>query len=306
MLVLHTFKFMETKTPQETANVLLEEEFNDRNEEKVKNEALKLKLVVLPTGKPHTSFSEVSCWVNCSYAHKKAHVEHIDLGVATPFLSFGKVQHKCCENLLKHGDPCVDAALRRLERDWNEHPEFEKMFPLADAKRAIIEVTPELKPFLDATFPGWEWVSSEELLYEQVEGTEHAFKGYIDLVIKVPRGKRYVYWILDFKTAKFTWLREKRDNKVLQSQLVYYKHFFSKKHKVDMKDIRCGFVLLKRTAKAGQRVELVAVSVGDVTLGRAIKVLKNMLSSVKRGVALKNKNEKSCHYCMFKGTEHCP
>jgi len=269
--------------------------------------AAKHKYKLLPTGKPHISFSEVSCWVNCSYAHKLIHVQHVDVQVPSPFLVFGSVQHKCCENLLKHGDPKIDIAIKKLEEAWHEHPEFEQIFSLVNAKRALIEVTPELKPFLDERFPGWEWVSSEELLYEAVEGTEHAFKGFIDIVIRIKqKNGKYTYYIMDFKTTTFGWRREKRDDKVLQSQLIYYKNFYAKKHNIDLKDIRAGFLLLKRGAKVGQKIELVLVSIGDITRGRALKVINNMLSSVSKGIALKNKSETSCKYCVFKNTPHCP
>ena len=70
-----------------------------------------------------------------------------------------------------------------------------------------------------------------------------------------------------------------------------------------LKDIRCGFILLKRGGKPGSVCELVPVSVGPKSLARAKKIVNNMITSVKRGMFLKNRD--SCRYCQFKDTEHC-
>ena len=74
-------------------------------------------------------------------------------------------------------------------------------------------------------------------------------------------------------------------------------------HHVPLKDIRCGFILLKRGAKPGKVCELVKVSVGPKTLERAVKIMNSMIKMVKKGFNLKNRN--SCNYCPYKDTEHC-
>jgi len=67
--------------------------------------------------------------------------------------------------------------------------------------------------------------------------------------------------------------------------------------------VKCGFVLLKKTGKAGQHCELFSVPIGDVPIKKSLKVIGNMLTSVKKGVSLKNRE--SCTYCEYKNTEHC-
>ena len=89
----------------------------------------------------------------------------------------------------------------------------------------------------------------------------------------------------------------------MTAQLILYKHFWSRKHAVPLKDIRCGFVLLKRGGKPGRICELVTVSVGPKALEKANKILNNMISAVRRQMFLKNRN--SCTYCPYKNTEHC-
>ena len=132
------------------------------------------------------------------------------------------------------------------------------------------------------------------------------FKGFIDAVLKVPkkRGKGHVYWILDWKTAgPRGWSRDKKQDLGMTAQLILYKYFWSKKHDIPLKDIRCGFVLLKRGSKTSKICSLVPVSVGDKTLNKGTKLMKNMISGVRKGFYLKNRN--SCQYCSFYKTEHC-
>jgi hypothetical protein len=113
-----------------------------------------------------------------------------------------------------------------------------------------------------------------------------------------------VYWILDWKTAQsYGWRREKKQDFLMHAQLIMYKHFWAKKNNIMLKDIRCGFILLKRGGKPGKVCELVKVSVGPKTLAKGIKMMNNMLASVRRGLALKNRD--SCKYCAFYQTDHC-
>jgi len=265
--------------------------------------SLKEQLVVLPTHKPHISFSEYSTWAACSYRHKLEFVDGLGESASSAYLTFGSVQHKCCENLMAHDEPNIEYGILQLEKAWSEHPEFEQQISLSDAKRGLIEITPEIKPYFDATFPGWKWVASEHVLYEQIEDTPHAFKGFIDLVIEVPVKKKKITWLVDWKSCAWGWGYDKKNNPITQRQLVFYKKFYAEKMGLDIKDMRCGFVLLKRTAKPGQRIELIPVSAGELTIERATKQARNMLSSLKKGIALKNRE--SCKWCPFNGTDHC-
>ena len=89
----------------------------------------------------------------------------------------------------------------------------------------------------------------------------------------------------------------------MTAQLILYKYFWSRKHSVELKDIRCGFILLKRGGKSGRVCELVTVSVGPKALEKATKIMNNMIYSVRKGTFLKNRD--SCRYCQFKDTEYC-
>ena len=261
----------------------------------------------LPTGKPHISFSEVKQWKECSFKHHLANIKKISLFKPSPFLDFGIAAHATCEKYLLTRELDYQIAISHLESAWKSHegnPDFSQD-ALEKAKIELTQILAEVPEFLDREFPSWEVVDAEHQLYEGVEGHPHAFKGFIDGVIKA-KGKRgeTFYWILDWKTTIRGWFKEKRSDEMVKAQLALYKNYWCQKNPhIPFKDVRCGFVLLKKSAKPGEHCELFSVSLGEVPIKRSLKVVGNMLTSVKRGIAIKNRD--SCTYCEYKGTEHC-
>lgn len=260
----------------------------------------------MPTGKPHVSFSEVKAWRECSWRHNLIYVKKVDLFRPSPALDFGTAIHAACEKFLETRQMDPDITVQHLEKAWatNEGADGFDPSSLAKAKQDALAILAEVPSFMDREFPEWKYVAAEEELYEAIDGHPQAFKGFIDGVI-VAKGKRGedLVWLLDWKSSQRGWLRQKRQDEMTKNQLVLYKSYWSRKHGVDLKNIRCAFVILKKSAKEGQHCELFPVSVGDVVVKRSLKMVNDMVSSVKRGVALKNRD--SCTYCDYKGTEHC-
>lgn len=266
----------------------------------------------LPTGKPHISFSELRDWMECSWRHKLRHVQKIDLGTPSTNLSFGTATHAVIEHFLKTKETDLSIPQKILEEDWKLYGDSEDFQKNSIEKfmAIITNIMADIPTFLNETFPGWELVEAEENLYEdlQVFFERHAgvsFKGFIDAVIRVPGKKegQFLYWILDWKTANRPWNLQKIKDDKTRMQLVLYKKFWTTKHNVPMKDVRCGFVTIVKTSKPGKFCKLLPVSVGDVTAGKSLIVLNNGLASIKRGMALKNRD--ACTWCEFKNTEHC-
>lgn len=262
---------------------------------------------VLPTGKQHVSFSELRSWQDCSWRHRLRFVKGIDLDRPGPHADFGKAVHASCENYLKTRimDPSI--ADRWIDEAWERnaaHKGFEESGKAAYKEQAAA-ILAEVPGWLDVNFPNWEFVDAEHMLYEPVPGTKFAFKGYIDAIIrcKDKKGKKDVIWLLDWKTTSWGWAVQKKSDPKVKMQLTLYKSFWSEKTGTDPKDVKCGFVLLKRTGKDGARCELVSSGAAEVTVKRSLKLVNDMFSSVKRGVAIKNRD--NCLYCDYKNTEHC-
>lgn len=261
----------------------------------------------LPTGKKHVSFSEVKLWKECSYRHSLVHIKKVDLSKPSPILEFGTAVHAACERYLLTRVLDVTIAHAALDKAWGRHRDSADFTvdALQRAKTESAAILTEVPAFLDTEFPGWEVVDAEHQLYEPVEGHPHAFKGFIDGVIKAV-GKRgeTIYWILDWKTTQRGWFKDKRSDEMVKAQLALYKNYWCQKNpSVPMKNVRCGFILLKKAAKPGEHCELFSVSLGEVPIKKSLKVVGNMLTSVKRGMAIKNRD--SCTYCEYNGTQHC-
>jgi hypothetical protein len=278
---------------------------------------LKVEDVVFPTGKPHISFSEVKQWKECAYRHKLLYVDKIEMFEPSPFLDFGTAVHEGCETLLETKQVDREKLITDIKRAWEKYgfddpewvsrqPGWYKYAPVNEWCNWAENMWSEVPDFLDKTFPGWECFKAEEDLYEEVEGKDIFFKGFVDGIIKVPksRGSGHNYWIIDWKTAgSYGWRRDKKQDIGMTAQLILYKHFWSKKHNIPLKDIRCGFILLKRGGKPGKVCELVTVSVGPKSLIKGVKIMNNMINAVRKGFNLKNRN--SCKYCPYYNTEHC-
>lgn len=272
-----------------------------------------------PTNKPHISFSEVKNWKECSYRHKLLYVDKLSKFDPSPYLDFGTAVHAGCESLIETGVIDKDTILKEMKEAWvlndfenpdyyENMPSWYKHEPFETWEKWALNSWGDVPDFLDKEFPGWECFNAEEYLYEPITEIDKPlfFKGFIDGVLKVPktRGKGHVYWILDWKTAgPRGWSRDKKQDITMTAQLILYKHFWSIKHGIPLKDIRCGFILLRRGVKPGKICMLVPVSVGPKTMAKATKIMKSMISSVRKKLYLKNRY--SCTYCQFKNTEHC-
>lgn len=275
--------------------------------------------IEFPTGKPHISFSEIKNWKECPYRHKLLHIDKIENFQESPYLHFGTAVHAGCESLIETKTVDRNKILSEMKEAWvkadfenpewyNNQPGWYKHEPVSTWEKWATDTWDDVISFLDSEFPGWICFNAEEDLYENIPEIEKPlmFKGFIDGVLKVPkkRGAGYDYWIIDWKTAgPRGWDRDKKQDLGMTAQLILYKYFWSMKHNIPLKDIRCAFILLKRGVKPGKICSLVPVSVGDKTLERGVKLMKNMIASVRKGMFLKNRN--SCQYCPFLNTEHC-
>jgi hypothetical protein len=248
----------------------------------------------------------MSDWSACSFRHKLKYVMKIDLGKPGPLMDFGTAVHASCENYLKTREMKPQIATDMIRKVWEKNKCIQGFEPDSIERycKEATEILADIPAWLEETFPGWEFLDAEHYLYEAIADKPHAFKGFIDGIIKCkgPKNKTLV-WLLDWKTTGWGWTADKKGDPNVCAQLVLYKNFWTQKTGTNPKDVRCGFILLKRSAKVGKHCELVTTSVGDVTTGRSLKVINNMVASVKKGIAIKNRG--SCTFCDYYGTEHC-
>ena len=280
--------------------------------------------ISFPTAKPHVSYSEIRNWKECPYRHKLIYIDKLAVDEPSPYLSYGTALHNAIESFLNTKKMDYDIALSEIRSEWEKHgfdseewikaqadyrasqgwrPKAHNYLPewLEWARNSL----EELPGFLDSQFDEWSVVSAEEQLYEFVDGYDIFFKGFIDALLKVKIKNKEFYYVLDWKTAGDKgWFASKRRDILTWAQIALYKSFWMRKNNLDTKQVKCGFVLLKRGAKPGEACELVKVSVGPKAEENALSIMRSMVKTVRRGIFLKNRN--SCLFCEFKNTSHCP
>ena len=257
--------------------------------------------MLFPTGKAHVSFSEVRTWAECPWRHKLAHIDKLQSDAISEHLDFGTAVHASCEKYLKTKELDIDLCLNLINEAWEKKgfPDVEKWKSWAET---VIKDVPE---FLDNNFPGWECVDAEHALMESIHNHDLKFKGFIDGILKIKDGKgKEKILIIDWKTGPaYGWRREKKEDFLMQAQLILYKWYIMKKLELESKDVQTAFVVLKKGAKPGKSIDLVSFSAGPKLQERANKLVSSMINSVKKGFFPKNKQ--SCEYCDFAKSGQC-
>jgi len=274
-----------------------------------------------PTGKPHVSFSEIAGWDACQLRHYLEHVLKLATWEENPYADLGTSCHDVAETYIDKRVLDVAAGQALFKKLWTKNYEnysektlerLRKQYKVSTDEgvflvynQMIEDIMVELPAFMDDTFPGWEPVNAEEFIYEQIPGDGMRFKGYVDAIIKCKnkRGKELI-WLIDWKTCGWGWTVQQKRDPIKAMQLGYYKIYYAQKRGLDLKDVRCAFVLLKRDGKKGARIEPLTVSVGPKAVDRANEKATQMLSAVRKGFRFKNR--KNCRFCPWQKTERCP
>lgn len=290
----------------------------------------------LPTGKSHISFSEYSVHAECSFRHKLQYVDKVLPFDGSIYTEYGRSIHDAIETFLKTGKMPPSEDVEKYFRDQMvkilekmSAEEEEKTLKQIDEFSINIKETLEQVPaWLDSTFPGWKVHSAEFNLFEKIASqTNVSFKGFIDAIIMVPKKERknskkyvlrlndikdnselsndYEYYIIDWKSCQTFWSSDKRRNFKTQMQIILYKHYFCTKFNVPLKDVKCGFGLLRmKTTKTNKdRIQFVLISAGEKTIDRALKEVNTMVNMTKKKIYMKNRN--SCKYCPYYKTKFC-
>jgi len=251
----------------------------------------------------HVSFSELKNWDKCPYYHKLVNLDKIKIFKGNEYTAFGNAIHDTCENMLlnenaKSSEFFVEKYKDALKNLMSDNYEFNKKLAI-EMKQQGLDMIPYIKPALEKYFGKYKIISTEEALFEDIELNDYKFKGYVDLVLKTEDGK---YHVIDWKTCSWGWNFKRKTDTMTTYQLTYYKHFYAKKHNVDVEKIETHFALLKRTADK-DRVELFKVASGPKKIKNALKFLEKALYNIDNKNFLKNRL--SCKYCEFYKTKHC-
>ena len=257
---------------------------------------------------PHISYSELKNWCHCPFYHKLVNIDKIKVFEGNEYTAFGTAIHAVCESMLIEKDMANDDAGNIFTEQFRKelqdlgNDELKKELVVSMARQAKL-IIPEVYSALDEYFGEYEVVSTEEKLYEPIDGIDdYLFKGFIDLVVKTADGK---YHIIDWKTCSWGWNSKKRSDKMILYQLVLYKHYYCKKHDIEPENIEIHFALLKRTAKSNI-IELFKVTSGNKRTNNALDLLYRAIKTIKNKVHIKNRLSCTAGYgCELYKTKYC-
>ena len=274
----------------------------------------------------HISYSEWKNWLICPYYHKLTYIDKINKFEGNIYTAFGKALHTLCEETLtkteqyRSQEKIINLLKQQFVKELKALPELEQQraandFDLKEWLAHGIEIIPDLYRSLIEKFgklgEDWHVLAAEEFLYEPItefKDAEKNFKGFIDLVVHSSKDEKV--HLIDWKTCSWGWRREKKSDKTMAYQLVMYKHFYSKKYDVNPNYLDCHFVLLKRTAKPGKKVEFVRVTAAKKRTTDALKSLTTALYNITNERYIKNRNScTNCKHrpgvCEFYRSEYC-
>lgn len=286
------------------------------------------------TKKKHVSFSELSTFLDCPYRHKLAYIDQIEIEEReSHYLHYGSILHDTVESFLTSEDHVMDveSCLDKLSDAWKKHgfdtPDYlAYMNARADHghwkyshdnldKHIAWAQTclSKLPNWLNEEFGEWECISAEEKLYELTEHIvneeEFYFKGFVDALLKSrkpdKRGNvKTKNYVIDWKTSKARgWDRYKIQDIKTWGQVALYKKYWARRENLDLKDIRCAYVLLKKTKKSEKALQKIDISVGPKSIEKVEKALSSFTKSMNAKFHIKNKS--ACRFCEYRGTEHC-
>jgi len=274
---------------------------------------------VLSTGKNHVSFSEVQMHQECGWKHYLTHILKLSVFDGNQFTEFGNAIHGGIGTYLLNKQyfsynhyETIENSCKDLTERFDRVKFEDEQKEWEGSLRKILTETPE---WFNKVFPDWKIVGVEIKLFEKIDNKLNKFfKGYIDTVLVMPKPPRkgskktepteILYWILDFKSCDYGWGAQKRRDPLKRLQLVLYKHYFCKKFNVDLKQVKCGFVLCKRNpGKNKESLELFEISVGEKTIENGLNIVDKTISLIEKKLYKKNRN--SCTYCDFKNTKNC-
>ena len=245
------------------------------------------------------SYTEITNFVNCPYAHHLKHVKRISMGdLETEYLSYGKSIHKAAESLFKTRDVVASQKIfeDELKMYWEKY-KFNDIQSFLDAGLIL------LSKLANSNIINEKFISSElQLLYNIKDNV--FFKGYIDLLtFDEQTGKVN---ISDFKTTKNGWANIKANDFLTKLQLYLYHDYLSKQFEHGLDKFHCKFILLITNTKS---IEVLDVPLNEYEIRQSTELVDSIVEALyfskDNKWKLKFKNSYNCKFCEYKGTEHC-
>lgn len=295
-------------------------------------------IVRLPVVQPREkiSYSEWQLFRSqCQWRWYLDYVEKHRMGDRSMALEFGTAMHATIERLL---DPVVD---RRISVDdavwlfamlidravgeltvlgwiqhgpWMESPDgspvpSDSPAYLKVAGERLIRAIPTVPELANATVVRLELEIDDELARTDAP---IRYRGFIDLLLTLRDGHgRLIFLLGDFKTCKWGWPYQKREDEDVLAQVRLYKHFLCKRLGIDPKLVRTYYFLMKKEPRKSDKmgvIEPLRVSSSERDIKNTLEAIQGDVTRMRSGVYERNRDNcvKPWGACPYYDTELCP
>lgn len=157
-------------------------------------------------------------------------------------------------------------------------------------------------------------------LLTPVDDSEVHMYSFLDLVLYDKKMRRVK--ILDIKTSGRGWTKYDKSDEIKKSQVLIYKHFFSKEYGIPYEDIEVEFFIVKRKLLEDsefpqKRIQEFSPAQGKIVINKVLKRIDSFVSSCfnpdgsynldRHYYAIEGEKKKNCTFCEFKDNfELCP
>ncbi|MCK9273085.1 PD-(D/E)XK nuclease family protein [Candidatus Gracilibacteria bacterium] len=282
------------------------------------------------------SYSQFNLFSSCPYSWYKQYVEKIRIDSKGIDMLFGSAFHDTFQTYLQiyFTKTIREADALDLNKILNENmlKRFKEMAKDGDTSFTTkdelssyfldgVDILAYLKRNKQKYFDKskYELVGTEvPLLVPIDEGINKlAIVSFLDVVLKEKSGPNHL--IIDLKTSYMGWKKNKKNDFITKSQLLFYKKYYAKLFNISEKNITTKFFVVKRkvfinesmTFKPG-RVQQIEPASGTTTMkkfdelfGKFLKIFDEN-GQIKSGLIFnKASSKKACTYCNYKNTIHC-
>lgn len=211
--------------------------------------------------KKRVSFSQYSIYLKCPHHWELDYVKNLKVRESTIHTTFGTAIHQVLQDYLVKtfnegyvnttnkslAELAFDEFVKKFEEEYKNVPEqnldeFNSF--VFDGKLILNEIFHPVnlaKYFSPDEFE----LLGVELPLDTSMINNVKFIGYIDIVLKYKKSNRIK--IIDIKTSNIGWTKYMKEDISKYSQLLLYKHIYSKIYNIPKKDIDIEFFIVKRT-----------------------------------------------------------
>ncbi len=265
------------------------------------------------------SFSGLNDYKQCPKLYYLSHVLKLREFTRTMYNFYGSLLHNSVQDvLLEKIDP--ELAAKKFERTWKKFCGIYKKSIFEELKQSHKENTDPLdygipalttirtiKEEFTKEFGKYRVLSVESWLRgKPFKEFIQDFVGKLDIAIELEDG---TIIIADFKSCDSNYFFMQYMDALKESQLIYYKYFYSITNNVDPKKIETYFITLERQKRSKKPVGFIRITSGGVKTKNCLQRLYDVMGGINTGCFIKNKM--ACYKygvdkpCCFKNTPHC-